>query len=96
MLSESHVDFKEPIPIDMRKKSNKRGPLTVADKINIVHKVLIEHELYKDVAREYRVGVMTVQHLLKKVKDNKRFLDEARQDADSKVKLKTQLNTAIK
>ena len=44
----------------MRKKSKKRGPLSVADKINIVHRVLIEHELYKDVAKEFRVGVMTV------------------------------------
>ena len=40
-LRESHVDFREPVPIDMRKKSKKRGPLTVSEKIDVVHKALV-------------------------------------------------------
>ena len=29
----SHVDYQEPVPVDLRHKSKKRGPLTLAEKI---------------------------------------------------------------
>ena len=52
----------------MRQKSKKRGTLSVQDKTDIVHKALVDHKLFRDVAKEYRVGVMTVQRLVTKAR----------------------------
>jgi hypothetical protein len=38
-------DFKEPVPQDTRRRSRKRAPLSVEDKISIVHKVFVEKEM---------------------------------------------------
>ena len=43
-LMKSHVDFQEPVPPGRRKKRKKRGPLTAAEKVEIVHQVLVGHE----------------------------------------------------
>ena len=78
----SHVDYREPIAIGMRKKSKKRGPLTVSEKIHIVHKVLVEHELYRDVARELRIGVMAVHRVVKLAKSKPGFIEEVTAERD--------------
>ena len=61
----SHDDYREPVPIGMRKRRKTRGPLTVSEKVDVVHKILIEHELYKDVAREYGVRIGAVYRVVK-------------------------------
>ena len=49
----------------------------MSEKIDIVYKVLIDHELLKDVAREYRVGIMVVHRVVKKAQSNPRYLEVA-------------------
>ena len=44
----------------IRKRSKKRGTLTITEKIEIVHKVLVGHEKQIDVAKEFRIGVKSV------------------------------------
>ena len=61
-----------------------------------MHKVLIEHELYKDVARELRVGIMTVSRLVKKVKNNPRFLEVTGLIRDCKLANRIKMVTVIK
>ena len=41
-----------------------------------MYKVLIEHELQKEVALEYRVSPIVVSCLICKVKKNKKYLQE--------------------
>ena len=48
-------DFEEQTPHQSRKLSKKRKPLSVSDKIDIVHRVIIQHEKHADIAKEYRV-----------------------------------------
>ena len=66
-LKMSHVDYKEPVAIGMMKKAKSRGPLSVPEKVDVAHRVLVEHELYRDVAREFRVGVVAVHRVIKAV-----------------------------
>ena len=68
VLTRFYFDYPEPIAVAMRQKSKKRGTLSVQDKTAIVHKALVDHELFRDVAKEYRVGVMTVQRLVTKAR----------------------------
>ena len=35
-------NFVDPVPIGMRKRSKKRGPLSLHEKISIVHQVLVQ------------------------------------------------------
>ena len=62
------MDFKEPVPSTSRHRSSKRAPLTVNEKINIVHQVLVGKEMQAMVAREYRVSAKVVSILCCAVK----------------------------
>ena len=64
------------MPPGRRKRLKKRGLLTVAEKIHIVHKVLVDHEKQNEVAREFRVGAVTVNQLVRKVEKKQLLLDE--------------------
>ena len=37
-------DFVEPVPNHSRRRMKKRSPLSITDKISIVHQVLVDHE----------------------------------------------------
>ena len=52
--------FSEAVHPGKRQKSRRRGQLTVSEKIQVVHQVLIKHESYKEVALEHRVGIFVV------------------------------------
>lgn len=58
--------------------------MTVAEKVDIVHKVLVEHELQKDVAREYRVRPLVVHFIIKKAQRIPDFLLELVAERDRK------------
>jgi hypothetical protein len=67
-------DFSEPVPIGQRKRSRKRGPLSIGSKIDIVYRILINFEKQAEVAREFRVSSQVVAQLMMKAKKNKQFL----------------------
>ena len=69
-------DFSEPVPVGRRKRSRKRGPLSIGNKIDIVYRMLINFEKQAEVAREFRVSPQVVAHLMMKAKKNKQFLQE--------------------
>ena len=58
--------------------------MTIAEKIEIVHKVVIEHELQKDVAREYRVKNGVILQIIRKVRKRPQLLDELVAERDRK------------
>jgi hypothetical protein len=49
-------DFSEPVPSGLRKRSRKRGALSIGNKIDIVYRMLISFEKQAEVAREFRVS----------------------------------------
>ena len=61
----THLAYKELVPPGSRRKSRKRGPLSVSTKIEIVHQVLVEHEQQQDIARMHRVGIGVVNNLVR-------------------------------
>ena len=72
-------DFSQPVPVGLRRRTGKRPPMSVAEKIQVVHQVLVGHDFQKDVAREHRISNTTVSKLVKKAVKNKDFLDELMQ-----------------
>ncbi len=50
----------EETPICARRRTGKRPPLTVNEKVDIVHKVLKGFKMYKDVAKEHRISVSRI------------------------------------
>jgi hypothetical protein len=76
------------------KRSKKRGPLLLDEKLNILQRTLVFFESHMDVARSYRVSRVTVSMLVSKVVRKPVILTEvhcrqqakqSREDAVSKV-----------
>ena len=85
MTSSAH--YREPVPPGRRKISRKRGPLSVSDKIEIVYRVLVDHEPQQAVAKERRISLQVVNKLVCKVQRHKELLDELaakRDEAESR------------
>ena len=55
-LQANKPDFKEPVAPGMRKRVKKKKHLSMSDKIQMVHRILVDFEKLDDVAREYRVS----------------------------------------
>ena len=70
------MTISDPISINLRRRSKKRMPLTVAEKITIVHQVLLGKETQAAVAKEHRVSAGVVSILCNKVKKEPLLLDE--------------------
>ena len=70
------MQYKEPVPPDRRHSCRKGKPLTVHEKLDIAHKVLVENELRKDVAKEYRISYQVVNRIVDKVKKKPGWLTE--------------------
>ena len=62
--------------VDSRKRGNKRKTLTVADKVSIIHQVVISKIYHKQVAKEFRVTPACVSMLVRKAQRNPKFLSE--------------------
>jgi hypothetical protein len=78
-------DFDEPVPHHSRKVSKKRKPFTIANKIDIVYKVIIEHDKQADVAKEYRVRPGVIASLIHKSKKKPGFIAELMSNRDLKM-----------
>ena len=66
-LKDAHFrDFDDDTAPGSRHRSRKSKPLTLHDKLAIVHKVLVEKEMQKDVAKEMRISAAVVTSLVKK------------------------------
>ena len=59
-----------------RKRSKKRGPLLLQEKIEILEKIHVSFVTHKEVAREYRVSANVVARLVSKVKKKPEILAE--------------------
>ena len=56
ILEEMYPLLNPDVPYRSRFKGRRRPPLTVAEKIDIVYKVLVDYEYHQDVAKEYRIS----------------------------------------
>lgn len=57
-------------------RKRKYHQLSVAEKVDMVHDVLIEKDSFAYIAKKYRVNKQLIDKLMKKVKTNKRFFKE--------------------
>jgi hypothetical protein len=69
-------DFEAEVAPGKRRRSKKRGPLLLKEKIEILEKIHVSFETHKEVAREYRVSANVVAHLASKAKKNPEVLSE--------------------
>ena len=69
-------DIDERVAVGRRQRSKRRGPVTLNEKIDIVHRVLIGFEKHADVARELRVAPSVVAMVIYKAKQKKEVLRE--------------------
>ena len=77
-------DFKVDTPVGSRKRRLRRGMLTVKDKIDICHRVLIAFEHHKDLAKQYRVSPFVVCCIVNKAKKNPAFLETLHEEEELK------------
>ena len=71
---ESLPDFKMEVPIGCRKRRRRRGTLTLANKVDIAHQVLVQLHMQKEVAKQYRVSQCVVSAIITKAKKSPDFL----------------------
>ena len=60
-------DFKDPIAPGLRRRQKSRAKVTFEEKLAIAHRVLVEHEFQKDVAKEYRVSIALVSSIVRTI-----------------------------
>ena len=77
--------------MDGRKRSKRSGPLSVSDKIQIVHQVLCQHLKQADVAREHRVTLSRINMLVRCAEKNPRFLSELKASQEAKAEKRKQI-----
>ncbi len=70
------MDYKEPVPINLKRRIKRKKILSLKEKVQLVHKVLVQHQFLKDVAKEYHITQPAVSNIVRKAKKNPRFLDE--------------------
>jgi len=70
--------------VGRRYKSKRRGPLTISERIDIAHRVLIGFEKHSDLAKEFRVSPGVIAQVIHKAKVNKEFLSELLSKRDEK------------
>ena len=70
----SRPDYALETPVGLRRRTGKRKPLTVEEKIHIVHQVLVDYQTQTEVAREHRVSNGVVSCLVRKAQKNKNFM----------------------
>ena len=67
------INIQTPIP---QRRVRKPKRLTLQEKVDVVHRVLVSHEKHADVAKMYRVRSSVVGQLLSKAKKKPAFLGE--------------------
>jgi hypothetical protein len=67
-------EYIEDVPIDRRKRSGKKGPLSLKDKIELVYQVVCNHTPTKLLAKKHRVTQSYVSLLVSRARRNPRFL----------------------
>ena len=70
--------------LSSRHRSKRRGPLTIAERIDIVHRVMIGHEKHSELAREHRVTAAVIGKVVIKAKKNPKFLKALLEKKDEK------------
>ena len=68
--------FKEPVPIDKRKRCRSKNKLSVEEKITIVHQVICQKFKHADIAKEHRITHGYVSLLALKASKNRKFIEE--------------------
>ena len=69
-------DFKDKPSVRTRSRKPRPHPLTVEEKVDIVHQVLVKHQLLREVAQLYSLSISYVSALCKKAERNPQFLKE--------------------
>ena len=69
-------DYIEPTPYLHRRKLKKRPKLTISEQVAIAHRVFIDKEYQKDVAREFRVSHPWVSRICSRLTKNKEAMEE--------------------
>ena len=72
----AHHDFKEAPRLGPRSKSRGGKHLSITEKIQIVHDVIVQHKLLREVAADYQITVSEVSLLSRKAQKNKKFLKD--------------------
>jgi hypothetical protein len=80
-------DFAAVVAPGKRRRSKKRGPLKMEEKLDIAERVLISFESHAEVARTFRVSKSTVSQLVTKVKRKPEYLSELNSRQLAKLRL---------
>ena len=69
-------DYKEMPRLGPCRRTNGGKHLSIGEKIKIVHEVLVQHRLQREVAVDYKVTVAEVCALSRKAMKNREFINE--------------------
>ena len=67
-------EYIEPTDPNSRKRGKRRPKLSLSEKIGVVHRVIINNHMVKDVAKEFRISQCYVSQLVQKTRRNPKFL----------------------
>ena len=69
-------DTGEDYSVADRKRGNRRPMLTSAEKVDIVHQIVVQHKMVRDVAKVHRISTVHANWLVTIAKKKPKFIDE--------------------
>ena len=85
----------EETPLGLKRKRRRAKPLTLEQKLEIVHRALVDGEAQKDLARDFRVTQPVISSLVCKVRKKPSLLAELISERAKKKHLDERLNEFI-
>ena len=88
-------DIAEGVAVGSRKRSKRRGPLTLNEKIDVIYRVLIGFEKHSELARELRVTPNVIAQVVLKAKRNEKFLKEMLMKQDETIARRAMIKQTV-
>ena len=82
-LIKEEVDlFKYEGPPGHKYVKRRLHQLSLAEKVDICHEVIVEKMAYDDIARQHRVAKSLITYLMGRVRKNKDYIQDLKQESD--------------
>ena len=90
------LPYIEPVPPSSKRRIKNREKISVADKISIAYRVIVEHEMQATVAKEFRTSIATVSYIVKKVLSSPTAIEEMQQKRDEPLQKRAAIRRVVK
>ena len=95
-VDEEQFEFVEKTPINKRRKVWKKHHLSISEKLEIIHDAYVKMEKLGNIALKYRITIPSVSKLMRKARDDSKYMEKMINRCDIKMKQKESIIETIR